>query len=124
MFMQSPEVPLNPEQARLNRFWNAVPEDVRARLDDATRAALSDAVLKFEPKGRGADLRFSNRWFYLRIMAGRERRSSSRRFWDKHFFPLFTRQNFLALLVLSTFGVLASWAVMSAAHALLTYFLN
>jgi hypothetical protein len=124
MFVRNPEVPLTPDQAKLNRFWSVVPTDIAARLDDETRSALSDAVLTFEPKGQGADLRFSNRWFYLRIMAGPERRGAARRLWDKKFFPLLTRQNIGALVVLWSLGVLAAWGVMTTAHAMLTQFLN
>lgn len=124
MLMSSPQAGATPDQIKLDRFWAAVPADVAARLDEETRAALCDALLNYEDYGRGADLRFSNRWFYLRILAGREKRGLARRTWEKHFFPLLTRRNIGALIVLWSLGLLAAWGIVATAHAVLSRLLD
>jgi hypothetical protein len=86
-------------EARLRRFLNALDPNFVHRLTDDDKQAINDAFGRAFPVTSAMDVRFSFRWFFMRVIVGRERRSVERRREDRMQFPALTVRN-LPLLIL------------------------
>ena len=100
-------------EEEISWFWEEVEGDVKATLSAAQRIAIEDAVRKSTSQSHPADLRLYLGKYFVRIIAGKERRNRSRLKKDLKRNPIFTGKNapiiivFWALLFCSTVYVLA-----------------
>lgn len=100
------------------RLLARVPPDVADTFNDEQISALKRAFGGRAAGSHAVDLRFSvpflrRRVFYFVILAGRERRSSRRRAWERRLRPLATVGNALAMIC---FGLLLLIAVLSVLY--------
>lgn len=97
------------------RFFGRVPSEVAETFNDEQLDAIKRAFGARSPGSHPIDLRFSlpflrRRSFYFVFLAGRERRSSRRRAWERRLRPLATIGNALTMIF---FGILFLIAVLS-----------
>ena len=94
-------------------FWEEVESDVRSTLTPTQRIAIEEAVRKSTSQSHPADVRLYLGKYFVRIIAGKERRNRDRLKKDLKRNPIFTGKNtpiiivFWTLLFCSTVYVLA-----------------
>lgn len=84
---------MKPMDPRLARFWGYMPEELTSELSADQRIAINDAIVRANPVHPGPDIRLSFGPFFLRVLAGRERRSRERLIDERRKHPVFTRRN-------------------------------
>lgn len=94
------------EDARLKRFLAALDPNFTARLQESELTEISEAFTRAFPVTTAMDVRLSFRWFFVRLIAGKERRSAARRSQDRRTFPALTWRN-VPLLILFWLAVMA-----------------
>ncbi|RME98103.1 MAG: hypothetical protein D6773_14890, partial [Alphaproteobacteria bacterium] len=104
------------ENFHVRRFWTHVPDEVAARLDDADRAVIADAVASTFQSSTPMNVRLSFGKFFLTVFAGREKRGRARLQHERKANPVLTRANLPVLVLMWGSMVLASyllvgWAV-------------
>lgn len=98
--------------ARLRRFLSALDPNFVDQLSDDDKQAINDAFGRAFPVTTAMDVRLSFRWFFMRLIVGRERRSAQRRRADRQQFPALTARNLpLVILLWSTMIVLSLLAI-------------
>ena len=101
------------EKQEISWFWEEVDGGVRRTLTPEQRTAIEAAVRKSSAHAQPADVRLHLGKYFVRIIAGKERRSPDRLKEDLKNNPIFARKNtaviavFWALLLLSTLYALA-----------------
>lgn len=103
--------PIQPADQRAQRLIEALDPAFAARLGSTERAAIADALSRAFPPTGVMDVRLSFRWFFIRIIAGGERRSQRRRKQERIQFPAYTLRN-LPLLLLFWCAVIALAALL------------
>lgn len=88
-------------------FWEEVESDVKATLSPAQRTAIEDAVRKSAAQSQPADLRLHLGKYFVRIIAGKERRNRKRLKQDQKSNPILTGRNIPLLVLLSVLWGLA-----------------
>jgi hypothetical protein len=102
------------------RFFGRVPPEIAETFNDEQINAIRRAFGSRTSGSHPVDLRFSvpffrRRSFYFVFLAGRERRSSRRRTWERRLRPLATIGNAVAMIF---FGLLLLLAVISLLYVL------
>lgn len=98
------------ENVPATRFWSVFDPAIAQSLSAEQRAEV-ERVFALDATQRPSaigDLRVSFRWFFLRVMWGREKRSADRRHQDSVMHPAITKKNAPALLALGV-GYTAVW---------------
>ena len=74
-------------------FWDEMDGDVRSTLTPEQRIAIEEAVKKTAAQTQPADLRLYLGKYFVRIIAGKERRNAERQKQDLKNNPIFTAKN-------------------------------
>ncbi|WP_375206340.1 hypothetical protein [Hyphococcus sp.] len=91
-------------EEEISWFWEGMEADVRATLTAEQRIAIEKAMAKSGKKSGPADIRLHLGDYFIRIVAGKERRNKKRLKQDLKNNPLFAWKNVPILLVFT-----ASW---------------
>ncbi len=101
------------EKQEISWFWEEVDAEIRGALTPQQRVAIEEAVQKSAANAETADFRLHLGKFFVRIIAGKERRSPERLKRDLENNPVFAKKNrgviavFWALMFCTTLYVLA-----------------
>lgn len=101
------------EKQEISWFWEEVDGGVRQTLTPEQRTAIEAAVKKSSAQAQPADLRLHLGKYFVRVIAGKERRNRERLKEDLKNNPVFASKNtaviavFWVLLLLSTLYTLA-----------------
>ena len=87
-----------PDQG-LNWFWKEVTPDVRAALSEEQQKTIEAAVTRSAADAEHADLRLHLGNYYLRILAGKERRNAARIKKDIAENPVFVKKNYVVIAI-------------------------
>jgi hypothetical protein len=90
-----------------NWFWKEVSADVREKLTDEQRRAIEDAINSRITDAQQADMRLHVGKYFLRIIAGEERRNPVRLKEERANNPIFVSKN-LPLIIIYWFLMLFS----------------
>jgi len=88
-------------------FWEGMENDVRETLTKEQRIAIEHAVRSSAATPRHSDLRLHFGKYFVRITAGRERRSPERVQKDIEDYPVFAKRNYSVLAILWTLMLLS-----------------
>ena len=80
-------------------FWEDMDAEVRGTLTPAQRVAIENAVKKTSSYGDPADLRLHFGGYFVRILAGKERRNPERLKQDRKNNPIFSGKNAAVIAV-------------------------
>ena len=94
-------------EEEISWFWEEVEGDVKATLTAAQRIAIEDAVRKSTAQSQPADVRLYLGKYFVRIVAGKERRNRERLKQDLKDNPVFALKNIPLLAVVSVLWILA-----------------
>ncbi|MFO1154936.1 MAG: hypothetical protein U1E42_14950 [Rhodospirillales bacterium] len=99
------------------RFFARVPPDIAETFNDEQVNAIKRAFGSRSSGSHAVDLRFSvpfsrRRAFYFVLLAGKERRSSRRRSWERRLRPLATIGNALTMIFFSFLLLVAVLALL------------
>ncbi len=79
---------------RLNWFWEEVNPDAKAALSEEQQKSIEAALIRSATDVEHADLRLHLGKYYVRILAGKERRNPARIKKDIAENPIFVKKNF------------------------------
>ena len=88
-------------------FWDTVDTDISATLTPEQKKAIAGAVIKSKAKDAPGDLRLHLGGYFIRIVAGKERRNRERLKQDLKDNPVFALKNIPLLAVVSVLWILA-----------------
>ncbi|WP_428408867.1 hypothetical protein [Hyphococcus sp.] len=94
-------------EEEISWFWEGMEADIRASLTAEQRIAIEKAMAKSSKDSGPADIRLHLGSYFIRIIAGRERRNKKRLKQDLKNNPLFAWKNIPVLLVFTGAWVLS-----------------
>jgi len=89
----------------INWFWEEMEGDVLATLTADQRIAIENAVRKSAAHTQPADMRIYLGKYFIRIIAGKERRNKARQKQDLKNNPFFASKNIPVLIIFSIFWI-------------------
>jgi hypothetical protein len=92
----------------MNWFWKELGADVSDTLTVSQRAAIEEVVKKSTAQAQPADVRLHLGKYYVRIIAGKERRSADRLKEDLKNNPIFASKNAAVIAVFWTLLLFAT----------------
>ncbi|WP_375202639.1 hypothetical protein [Hyphococcus sp.] len=112
-----------PNDEEISWFWEEMEADVRATLSPEQRIAIEKAMAKSADESRPADLRLYLGKYFIRIIAGKERRNKKRLRQDLKKNPVFAKRNLPVAILFWTLWVFSVLYVLAFISTLVESFL-
>lgn len=103
----------------LHWFWDSVGDDVHQTLTTEQARSIEDAVNRTTTRANHSDVQLHIGKYFIRIIAGKERRSPSRLKMDQANNPIFAKKN---IPVIATYWVIMLLATLCTIAAFFSLF--